>query len=470
MKTYEPGDSERDPFDYASSQGAVLQEAGYNPLKDIRKAPEDPLFGLKKIEGEIKAEHPDATVVSLALGVVRIDGSYIHQSWVDAEIQLLEKKTTRSNAEYSGQAGKREFVDGVLRMIFGSKHPLLTEGRDRVVGLATPGGTPGNFMMSQLCRIIASDAQQGTEVRVFLGEPTWPNHQKIFRLGGNTMTPYDYLDGKNPQTNINNLGRVLEEQRKEARDHNGHEGSLIPVIVIQDGCHNPTGISYSESDQKELIRLAKEHNAVIFNDIAYHGLGKGLEEDTQLTRLLAEAGIPMVVAYSLSKNNQAYNERAGVSIAVMPDAVTAVRLGTRMTNDIARTTWNCPPSHPQDVVSQILRNPGLRSAWVEELAKTRALLQERRRVLAGATNSELHGTLQTGQGLFALLNMTPEQVRSLRKPRVDESTGLKVAAVAPESGRINLGGAEIPGMDLKDAMQVLGRRLNAVLERKRDIW
>lgn len=456
-----------DPFNYPSSRGTVLQDAGYNPFEDIRMAPPDPLFGLTEIKKQISEAHPDARICDLGLGTVRKDGPWTPQVYIDAERQIVEAKSTSSNPEYSGQAGKKEYVDGVVKMIFGSGHPLLKEGRDRVVGLAIPGGTAGSYMMSEICNIMKSDLEQGTEVRVFLGEPTWPNHPKIFRRGGNIVTPYDYLDKEKPRTNINNLGQVLEDQRKESQDHGQ---KLIPVIVIQDGCHNPTGISYSESDQKELIRLAKKHKAVIFNDIAYHGLGKGLEEDTQLTRLLVEAGIPMVIAYSLSKNFQAYDKRAGACIAVMPDAVTATRLKTRMTNDIARPTWNCPPSDPQDVVSKILGDPYLRSQWVEELANTRALLQERRHVLAETMDPKLYGTLQHGQGLFALLNMTPEQVRSLRRPMVDESTGLEVAAVAPDSGRINLGGAEISGMDLKDAMQLLGRRLNEVLKIKREIW
>ena len=173
--------SEKDPFDYPSASEARIIAPEYDEFNALENAPEDPLFGLKKEIAKIRAKDPDAEIIDLTLGVYRDGGGnpYTFHSVAEAKRRLAWWISTKTNPEYLGQAGDREFIDQALKMIFGTNHPLLKEpNRERVAALGTIGGTGGLFVAAELLKMLEKDS--GKKIKIIYGEPTWPNHQKIF--------------------------------------------------------------------------------------------------------------------------------------------------------------------------------------------------------------------------------------------------------------------------------------------------
>jgi aspartate aminotransferase len=57
---------------------------------------------------------------------------------------------------------------------------------------------------------------------------------------------------------------------------------------IDGACHNPTGADLSQQHWQRLADLWNRRGLVPFVDLAYQGLGDGLDEDAYGARILAE--------------------------------------------------------------------------------------------------------------------------------------------------------------------------------------
>ena len=86
------------------------------------------------------------------------------------------------------------------------------------------------------------------------------------------------------------------------------EGDLV---LLHGCCHNPSGADLSPEQWIQVRDAAIEQNFTVFIDLAYQGMGTGLEEDVYGVRLLAESLPELIVVSSCSKNFGLYRERTG---------------------------------------------------------------------------------------------------------------------------------------------------------------
>jgi aromatic-amino-acid transaminase len=169
-----------------------------------------------------------------------------------------------------------------------------------------------------------------------------------------------------------------------------------------------------------------------FIDIAYQGLGRGLDEDAYGARLILESAPEAVVAVSCSKNFGLYRERTGAIFALCKDPAAAQRALSNMIT-IARANYSMPPDHGAAIVRVILSTPDLRESWRAELETMRTRMSALRGVLADAARAiglDLEA-FRDQTGMFSLLPLSPEQVLDLRTSD---------AIYMPEMGRINIAG------------------------------
>lgn len=455
----EESSEKADPFDYGSARKVAIVDPHYDPWEGIQPAPPDPLFAVGKRAAELGREHPDAILFNLGLGVYRRQGPVTLDCVIQAEQALASELDGHTNREYRGQKGHPEFLEKALEVVFGTDHPLLKPPhRERIVALATPGGTGANFMVAELIRILEKETNQ--KAVLFSGIPGWPNHANIFgKKHGIEIQEFDHLD-RDDSPSLLNLSTVIEERKQK--------GEYIPLILAQDRCHNSTGINYTPSQIEDFVALAKYYNAIVFVDSAYQGFGDGFEQDSLLIRRLAEKGVMVMVSYSFSKNLSEYDDRDGFMFMVNHNPATARILQTRSEIDVARPTWTCPPGGPQRLTARILGNPDLREGFAKEVGKIRRDLLKRRDLLADGLpdkQRKLQERLRSGRGLFAMLGLTEDQVEKLTIPRRDEKIGKDVMVVMPKSSRINIGtAAEIQGESTETAINILARRLKAVLD------
>jgi aromatic-amino-acid transaminase len=341
--------------------------------------------------------------VDLGVGVYRdSDGATpVFRAVKAAEARLLAEQATKA---YLGPEGDLGFLEHLKPIIFGS---LMRGG---VFGVQTPGGTGALRLGAEL---IAA-ARPG--VKMFMGAPTWPNHSQIFDITGLRTVSYLYFDSQSQCVRFDEMMGALAAA--EAGD----------AVLLQACCHNPTGADLSMDQWRAVADLVARRGLTPLIDLAYQGLGSGLEDDAAGMRLVLDAAPDALLAYSCDKNFGLYRERVG---ALFAQSQHPKRLDLAASNirALARANWSMPPDHGAAVVRTILESAQLTEDWKAELESTRCRIVVVRQALSGATPSL--SALARQHGMFAQLPLSPAQVARMR-----DQHGVYMAG----SGRINLAG------------------------------
>ena len=362
-----------------------------------RRAP-DPLLS---IIGQCRADKR-AHKIDVGVGVFRNDAGEtpVLQAIKAAECELLETQHTKA---YLGPEGDLEFIGHMADLAMGQ-----AAERRRLVGVQTPGGTGALRQAAALVRVSKPDA------RVFVGTPSWPIHEPIFHHAGLAVQKYRYFNRSTQTVAFDEMMDALGGARR---------GDLV---LLHGACHNPTGADLTLAQWCEVAKLLDRTGAVPLVDLAYQGLGDGLEQDAAGLRLILDACETTLVAYSCDKNFGLYRERTGAFFAhtqADPDIVRSNAL------EISRTAWSMPPDHGAAAVNIILRSPALTKLWKSELAAMQARLSGLRALLAD--QHPCLASLRNHRGMFALLDLTAEDARALARDH---------AIYLAESGRINIAG------------------------------
>ena len=325
-----------------------------------------------------------------------------------AEAWLLNSQTSKS---YVGTRGNLAFNDSLAELLLGD---ALMPGNVSVV--QTPGGVSALRLLVEL----AADANPSATV--WVSSPTWGNHVPIIKRVGLPWKTYPYYDASNSSVNFEALCETFRQIPKG------------DVVLLQACCHNPTGADLTLQQWMKISEILLETGALPLVDIAYQGMGQGVDEDAAGLRHLASVLPEIMVATTCSKNCAIYRERAGIALVQTRDALDIPRISGGMAA-LAQANYGMPPDHGATVVHKILSEPDMRDAWRRELEVMRARVSETRKLvsqeLRTATNGSRFDFIAEQQGLFSLLGLGPEQVLKLR---VDHGVYLM------GDGRCNLAG------------------------------
>ena len=355
---------------------------------------------------------PRPEKIDVGVGVYRdsAGGTPILRAVKAAEQILVETQETKS---YLGSQGDVRFVELMKEMVFGAG----AVGDERIVGLQTPGGCGALRLGSDLIEKADSDA------RIFVGQPTWPNHAPLIGCAGVEMVDYCYYDKATTRICFDDMMEALQQARA---------GELV---LLHGCCHNPTGADLGMDQWREVAELVSNRGLVPFVDLAYQGLGRGLEEDAGGARLVVEAADQALVAHSCDKNFGVYRERTGSLFVKASSREAAGKiLGNLL--QLSRTMWSMPPDHGAAVARIVLDDPELRADWHSELQEMCGRIRSLRERLA-AVDPRL-SYIAHQNGMFSMLPLTKEQVVSLRK-----SHGIYMA----DSGRFNVVGLSDESVD-----------------------
>ena len=378
-------------------------------FEQLQEAPPDPILGLS----EAYAADPRESKVNLTVGVYQDEAGKtpVLTCVREAGAALLAGEKTKT---YLPISGPPELGVAVRGLLFGNENPLMAGGR--AVSVQTPGGTGGLRIAGDFLR------NHHPEAKIWLSDPTWPNHPAIFRAAGLSTEIYPYLE---PAT-----GR-LDSQAMLAALRNVPAGD---VVVLHGCCHNPTGVDPDLDVWKEIASIAAEKHWLPLVDLAYQGFGTGLEEDVAGLREIAACVPEFLVCSSFSKIFGLYRERIGAMtlVAGTPEHATAVLSQIKIA---IRTSYSNPPAHGGQLVSTILLDPARAAQWRDELAAMRDRIQGMRGGLADALQAAgAQGDfefLREQRGMFSLLGLSREQVETLRSDHAVYLVG---------SGRINVAG------------------------------
>ena len=373
-------------------------------LERLAPAAPDALLALIKLH----AADPRSDKIDLGVGVYRTGqgDTPVFGAIKEAERRLVAEQNSKA---YLGPEGDMGFVEALMPYVFGAGDPTMD---GRIQGIQTPGGTGA-------VRIAVALARTSGVTRVYLGVPSWPNHAQILADLPLEMVPFDH-DCDDGTANIDAVLQVIRDAR---------EGD---AVVLHGCCHNPTGIDYSAEQWGEIAAALTSSKALPIIDLAYQGLGAGMEEDAAGLRTVLGAVPEALVAYSCDKNFGLYRDRVGAFYVVARDGS---QLPAIMSNAaaLARANWSMPPDHGAAAVRLVLEDPNLTAQWLDELDTMRTRMRQvRERLAAAGTVGSLDLTpLATQNGLFSMLALDKDQIARLRAEH-----GVYMAG----SGRINIAG------------------------------
>ena len=359
-------------------------------FKNLQQQPPDKILALMTAF----KEDPRDQKLDLGVGVYK-DPTGITP--IMRSIKLAEKKwwEIESSKSYVGLVGDPAFSDAIISLVLGNSIP-----RNLIASAATPGGTGAVRQGFELFKI----ANPG--VRVFVSDPTWPNHISILQYLNIPFETYRYFDNKTRGVDFDSM--VSDLSRAKAGD----------VILLHGCCHNPTGANLDKQQWKIIIDLLNKNGATPMIDLAYQGFGDGLEEDAYATRLIAESVPETVIASSCSKNFGIYRERAGLLMLISQDS-SKRNINQSMLAYLNRQNYSFPPDHGSRLVSIVLNDKDLRSDWMSELEDIRNSLLNLRVQLSDElqkiSGSDRFGFIASHRGMFSRLGATPSQVEKMRK-------------------------------------------------------
>lgn len=369
--------------------------------------PRDPVLGITEAFLE------DARPAKTNLGV----GIYVNEEGRIPELAAIARaRATLSESgpflSYLPIDGLKQFGDKAFELIFGEAE----READKILHIQTPGATGGLYLASALV------AEMDPGSTIFVPDPTWDNHRAIFEAAGCRVQTYPYWSRCD--------GLMLEPMLQHFRDL--PRGSFV---LLQAGCHNPTGVDPSLAQWREIAQIVRERDLVPLIDCAYIGLGNGLAEDVEPVRILAAAAPCCFVTCSFSKSMSLYGERVGALIGLFPDTGSRLLAAGRLKR-IARTRYSSPSSYGARLAEIVLRDRDLARSWEEDLGSMRERLSRLRTRLAEALSHKGHARaaalLESQRGLFTygwLADDAPQTLRSQHSIYVLASGRICLAAM-----------------------------------------
>ena len=343
---------------------------------------------------QLYRQDPRPEKIDLGVGVYKnADGvTPVMRAIKTAEHQLWQQETTKS---YVGLVGDPAFSDVMVDLVLGDAVP-----RAAVAAAAMPGGTGAVRQAFEMAQMANPD------VRVFVSDPTWPNHLSILRHLSIETVAYRYFDSATRGVDFDAMCADLAKAK--AGD----------IVLLHGCCHNPTGANLNAVQWQQVVELLQKTGATPMIDIAYQGFGDGLEQDASATRLLASALPECLIAASCSKNFGIYRERTGILMAVSQDqSAQALNQGTLAY--LNRQNFSFPPDHGARLVTMVLSDAELRADWQAELEEVRVSMLGLRQQLADElrqlSGSDRFGFLAEHRGMFSRLGTTSDKVDALRE-------------------------------------------------------
>ena len=356
----------------------------------LKEQPADKILALM----QLFKDDPRKQKIDLGVGVYKNAQGHtpIMGAIKKAEKKLWDLQETKT---YVGLVGDAAFSDAMIDL-------LLRDNLDRgsIASAATPGGTGAVRQAFDLVQMANPSA------RVFVSQPTWPNHLSILKHIGLETLEYRYFD--ETIRGVDHAGMMEDIAHAKAGD----------IVLLHGCCHNPTGASLNMPQWGQVIDILIKTGATPMIDIAYQGFGDGLEEDAAPTRLVAKSVPECIIAASCSKNFGIYRERTGIILLTAQDqSLKRINQGTLAY--LNRQNFSFPPDHGARLVTMILNDSELRADWQNELEDVRismlSLRQQLAKALKTASGSDHFGFLADHRGMFSRIGATPEKVDMLRE-------------------------------------------------------
>lgn len=363
-----------------------------NPFFDLAELTDDPL-ALTYRECMLD---PNPNKVNLCVGI------YADDAWkpfVFESIKKAAKEVDITNNDYYIIQWNSLFLQNTGRLIYGENFDSEKYAMQQVCG-----GAHAISIFSQLLK------KQWRTV-VYLGLPTWTNHQGIFE--DFELRTFDHLKFplllKEKGWGWGFWGEVgwgsanLEAYKKAFEEAPEYATFIIHVWPT----HNPTGVNITASQICEWADLINKKNICLLLDAAYMGFGNGLEADLEEIRIFDRHIHNYTLAFSHSKNASLYKQKVG---ALYMKTSNKKAIESHIRRIVHRSISN-PPGFGVEIMNIV--HEKYQQEWKKELENVRLSLQNRRDTLTSLL-PERFSFIREGKGLFSILWLPKNDVQKLR--------------------------------------------------------
>ncbi|NOH72270.1 aspartate/tyrosine/aromatic aminotransferase [Vibrio pectenicida] len=378
-------------------------------FEKVTTAPADPILGLTE---EFKKD-PRTDKINLGVGIYKNEQGQtpVLATVKKAEAALIESEKTKSYLTIEGTA---EYGLAVQKILFGANADIV---KNKLAKTAqAPGGTGALRVAAEFIK------RQLGDVKVWISNPTWANHNSVFAAAGLETAQYSYYDAQTKNKDF--AGMLADLERADKGD----------IVLLHGCCHNPTGIDPTTEEWETLAKLVASKQLLALFDFAYQGFAKGVEEDASGLRLFSQHNKEILVASSFSKNFGLYNERVGAFTLVAESEQTATTAFSQI-KAIIRSIYSNPPAHGSAIVTHILNNMQLRNEWEAEVKEMRDRIQDMRALFVATLKEQGVNAdfsfIERQNGMFSFSGLTKDQVTRLK-----DEFGIYIVG----SGRISVAG------------------------------
>jgi len=363
---------------------------------DVKVGPEDPILGITV------AFNNDTSPKKINLGV----GAYRDDNGKPFVLESVKKATKKvsetpgENHEYLPIGGDPTLCKLSAELLLGSDSSVLKE--KRYVTIQSLSGTGSLRVATEFINRFYPHSKT-----VYVPNPTWANHLPLIEDSNLKVATYTYYSAKNNGLNFEGLTSDLKSAPENS------------VVMLHACAHNPTGQDPTPQQWESLIPIFKNKNFLPFFDSAYQGFASGdTDKDAFAIRLFVKHGLNPIISQSYAKNFGLYGERVGTTTFVTenPDQAKAIESQLKI---LVRPVYSNPPKHGARIVTEILKDEGLKQLWKEEVKGMADRIIGMRTALvdglkkAGSKRDWKHVTDQIG--MFCYSGLTGEQVDKLAK-------------------------------------------------------
>jgi len=357
----------------------------------IEARPPDPILGLSAAYK--KDTNPDK--IDLGVGVYKDESGNcpVMKAVKTAERQKCDDEDSKA---YIAQAGPELYIKYTSELLLGNAHPVLRDARSNCT--LAPGGSGALRLAAEFINNIAPAS------KIYVSDPSWANHVPLLSSSGLTLELYPYYNYATHSLDFDAMMDSLQSATK---------GDLV---LLHGCCHNPCGADLNAEQWQAVTDLSLKNGFTPFIDVAYQGLGDGLDEDAYGMRLMAEKLPELIIASSYSKNFGLYRDRVGAVTIVTENSETSRAVASQVVAT-AREIYSVPPAHGAFVVAMILDDAELTRVWNDELTEMRDRINGLRRMLVEKLKEigveKDFSFIQNEKGLFSFLGLSKEKVATL---------------------------------------------------------
>ncbi len=358
-------------------------------FETLQKATLDKIFVLM---AEYAADPRDGKI-DLGVGVYKDPGNNtpIMTSVKKAEQRILDSAKTKT---YKGVVGNKEFSSAIVDLALGG---TVDQSRIRTVNGA--GGT-GALMI--LMHVLGRARPGG---RIFISDPTWPNHIPLAENAGLSVHYYPYFNAQTRGVDFDAMMQVVDGLTSN------------DILLIHGCCRNPTGANLTNAQWDRGGREPQAHRRLP-------------ARRSRLSRLRRwHRGRRLWRAQGGDQRARMHDRLLGLEeLRPLPRACRRRHrhrqgLGHRRRRLLADAEHHPrhhqpDPDHGAEVVRVILEDKDLRAEWETELTEMRERMKRLRVKLADAirqrSNSKDFDFIAQHSGMFSLLGLPEDVVTKLK--------------------------------------------------------